>query len=112
MVSPGSRLERHFFVFARFQQAQRHAFHADLEDLAAAADHGRQGAGVGHHDAARGGVPQQHAQRDVARFHFALHQRVVERLQQLGGPRAGAAPGCATGRSSARRRAPRPRPCR
>ena len=54
----------------------------------AAADHGRQRAGIGHHDLARRRVPEQHAQRDVAGFHFALDQGVVERAHQLGGTAA------------------------
>ena len=88
MVSPGLRLERDLFVLARVQQAERHAFHANLQDLAAAADHRRERAGVGHHDLARGGFHSITQQRDVPRFHFALDQGVVQRLHQLGGTAA------------------------
>ena len=44
----GLCLEFDLVVFAVFQQAQRHAFDAELEDLAVSADHRRQRAGVGH----------------------------------------------------------------
>ena len=77
-------LEDGFVVLALLQQAQRHAFHADVQDLGAPANHGRQSARVGHYDSPRGGVPQHHAQRHVARLHFALYERIVEGFQKLG----------------------------
>ena len=53
----GLGIEDHFFVFAVVEQAGRNTFHARLEDLAVAANHGRLGAGVGHDEAAVRALP-------------------------------------------------------
>ena len=80
--------------------------------FAVAADHGRDGAGIGHYKFAEDGIPQEHAEGHIAGLNLALDQNVVESLHQLGGTAAARRQGTEQAADQAAEQA-RPRyPCR
>src|SRR6185312_2383274 len=77
------RLKANFVVIAIVQQAERNAFENRIDDLAAAPDRWRQGAGVRHGQHPAPAFPMHQQQHNVLRVDFPFEQCLVKQLHQL-----------------------------